>query len=150
MGLFYADSSVLVKRHVIETGTEWFQELATQNTIFTSRISVVEVFSTLNRRRRENSVNGQSYSKIVSDFQALCTTEYMLIELTEAIGQRACSILEKYPLRAYDSVQLASALLIHEGAMHSDNTSVVFLSADKRLLDAAKGEKLTIDLIEEI
>jgi hypothetical protein len=46
MADYYADSSVLVKRHVREAGTDWFMALAdpaTGNTIITAHLSVVEV-----------------------------------------------------------------------------------------------------------
>jgi uncharacterized protein len=55
MGYFFADSSVLVKRHVREMGTAWFQMLAAStnnNTIIIAQISIVEVCSALNRRIR--------------------------------------------------------------------------------------------------
>jgi len=57
---YYADSSVLVKRHVHEVGSDWFQTLtdpATKNVIITARLSIVEVISALNRRVREASVS---------------------------------------------------------------------------------------------
>jgi hypothetical protein len=52
MAYYYADSSVLVKRHVHEMGTAWFRALAEPtagNVIITTRISMVEVYSALNR-----------------------------------------------------------------------------------------------------
>jgi len=50
MATYYADSSVLTKRHRTETGTPWVQALtdpATGHMFITSRISMVEVISAL-------------------------------------------------------------------------------------------------------
>ena len=61
MADYYADSSVLVKRHVQETGAAWFRQLAdpaTGNVIITARISAIEVYSALSRRRREARLSG--------------------------------------------------------------------------------------------
>jgi hypothetical protein len=47
---YYADSSVLIKRHVQEIGTEWVQAITTPaagNVIITARVSIVEVYSAL-------------------------------------------------------------------------------------------------------
>lgn len=56
MADYYADSSVLVKRHVNETGAAWFRALCSPeagNTIITARISMAEVYSlAANARRR--------------------------------------------------------------------------------------------------
>jgi len=56
--IYYSDSSVLIKRHVHEIGSLWFQNIAdpkSGNVIITATLSVVEVISALNRRKRELS-----------------------------------------------------------------------------------------------
>jgi len=53
MAYYYADSSALVKRHVREAGTDWFRtlaETASGNVFITARLSLIEVYSALNRR----------------------------------------------------------------------------------------------------
>lgn len=65
MAWFYADSSVLVKRHVIETGSAWVVALFTHasgHAIVTSRLSNIEVISALNRRMREGTLTATDYS----------------------------------------------------------------------------------------
>ena len=109
---YSADSSALLKRHVHEVGSIWFQALADPlagNTIITARISLAEVYSALNRRRREADFTATDYAAIVADFSALCDAEYDLIELLPGIIDQARLLLERYVLRAYDAVQLASA-----------------------------------------
>ena len=61
--------------------------------------------------------------------------------LTEAAGK----LVRKHPLRAYDAVQLASALRVHPAFARSRSTSLIFLTADDRLLANAQAEGLTTD-----
>lgn len=148
MATFYADSSVLVKRHIPEIGTSWIEALthpAAQNLFITTRVSIVEVMSALNRRQREGTLTPPQYARIAADFEALCATEYQLVELTEVVTNRARHLLEHHPLRAYDAVQLASALLA-DATLHTTGTApLTFLAADDRLLLAAQQEGLMVD-----
>ena len=75
MADYYADSSVLVKRHIAEIGSAWVRALvdpALGNLITTMHISVVEVYSALNRRVREATLTPADYVRMVADFDALC------------------------------------------------------------------------------
>lgn len=145
---YYADSSVLVKRHVVETGSSWMQALAApaaNNLLITARISVVEVISAFNRRLREARLDPTDYSRIALDFNTLCATEYQFIELTDSVVVQAQQLLEQYPLRAYDATQLASAIIANREFTAAGLPPILFLSADDRLLSAATAEGLTVD-----
>lgn len=146
--VFYADSSVLVKRHVPEIGSNWFHSLsdpATGNLIVTSRLSYVEAFSALNRRRRENSVSPADYARLAADFAHVASTEYQIVELLASMAQRARHLLEQHPLRAGDAVQLASALEVADLLRPLTVAPLIFLASDDRLLNAARGEGLATD-----
>ncbi len=148
MAEFYADSSVLVKRHVPEAGTRWFRRLAAPasgHIILTVRVSVVEIFSALNRRVREGTLDPQTYAAIAADVESVCATEYRVIELSPEVAGRARGLLERHPLRAYDAVHLAAALSAQAILQASGLPAPVFLSADARLLAAAQAEGLAID-----
>jgi predicted nucleic acid-binding protein len=145
---FYADSSVLVKRHVHELGSAWFRMLtdpATGNVIITARMSMVEVYSAFNRRLREANLDPTGYAQLAADFTAVCLTEYELVELTFQVIERARLLLEHHPLRAYDAVQLASALTTNEVLQNANLPPLTFLTADDRLLNAAQVEGLATD-----
>jgi uncharacterized protein len=145
MADFYADSSVLVKRHLREAGTDWFAAVAdpaTGNTILTAQISQVEVISALQRRVRNGELDVSDAVRLGDDFQALCVAEYRLIALTAPVIERACLLLAHHPLRAYDAVQLAAALIAQEALIAVGVAGMTFLSADHRLLNAAVAEGL--------
>lgn len=145
---YFADSSALVKRHVAEIGSRWFSQLAdaqTGNTIIISRLSVSELFSAFNRRFRELSLSRSDYQKVAQDFENFCQNEYQIIEITEEITETSRELLEKYPLRASDSIQLASAFLTNENLKQGNFQELVFLASDQKLLDAAAAENLQND-----
>jgi predicted nucleic acid-binding protein len=137
-----------VKRHIPEVGSRWFQALVDPvagNVITTARVSMAEVYSALNRRIREATLDAADYAHIVADFDALCATQYTLVELTALIVERARRLLERHPLRAYDAVHLASALTANDALAAAGLPALTFLSADHRLLNAAQVEGIATD-----
>ena len=146
--IFYADSSVLVKLHVREIGTEWLKSLVAEpatTRIITTTLSIVEVLSSLNRHRRENSITRKEYSQIAEDFQIIANNEYRLIQLTPTIIIESQRILENYPLRAGDAIQLASAVVARKTVTKAKLASPIFLTSDNKLLNAAIAEGFTTD-----
>ena len=148
MAELYADSSVLVKRHVSEAGTLWFRSIAdptSGNLILTARLSIVEVYSALNRRMREGTLDPTTYAALAADVESVCAAEYRMLELDLTVATRACRLLEQHPLRAYDAVQLATALSANDLLVASGLRALTFLSADARLLRAARAAGLAVE-----
>jgi predicted nucleic acid-binding protein len=145
---YYADSSALVKRHVQEVGTRWFRQLAdpsSANVIITAQLSIVEVYSALNRRRRELRISATDYTTLASEFATVVKDEYEMVPLSLEVIDRARLLLECHSLRAGDAVQLASALLTNDKLQTASFAPAIFLTADDRLLVAAHAEGLTTD-----
>lgn len=148
MTTYYFDASALSKRYVRETGTEWVRgltDLATDNTLLTPRITMVEVYSALARRKREGSVPAVACNTAAQAFTAHSAAEYDFVELAMEVVTGARDLLEQYPLRAYDAVQLASALLVNQALQAARLPPLVFLSADDRLNEVASAEGLAVD-----
>ena len=148
MPVFYADSSVLVKRHLPERGSTWFRALTaprTGNRIETARLSMVEVISALNRRLREGTLPHSDYPAVRDDFLARCRRSYRLVPLTHALLSHTRTLLEHYPLRTYDALHLASALEVNGRLVSAGLSQLTFLAADGRLLGAAMAEGLAVD-----
>jgi len=148
MADYCADSRFLVKRLVKEIGSGWFRALAdpaTGNVIITSRVSIIEVYSAFNRRVREASLSLLDYAQLAADFTSIYGAEYQIVELTVAVGDRARVLMEHHALRAYDSIQLASALITSEALQAAGLSAPTFLAADDRLLNVARAGGLAID-----
>ncbi len=111
---YYADSSALVKRHISEAGSVWIEQefdATIGNRVITTKLSVAEVLSAMNRRQREANITATEYTKFSGDFLSFVETDYEMVELSDAVLLEAQRLLETHPLRAGDAIQIASALL---------------------------------------
>lgn len=136
MTAYFLDSSALVKRYVSETGSAWIQLLTdsqTGNLLFIARITWVEVISAFARRQREGSLTSADVALVIQTFRSDLNTQYQVIELDAKLAVSAGQLVNQYPLRAYDAVQLASVLRIQPAFTTTQSTSLIFLTADNRL-----------------
>lgn len=145
----FLDSSALIKRYVDERGASWIRAATAPdagNTIVVASFTRVKVVSGIMRLRREGALNEAASQAIRRLVDHHASGDYIAIGLTEAIIEQAEDLLERHPLRASDSVQLASALEAGKRLASKGVTGFLFVSSDSRLLDAAASEALqTID-----
>ncbi len=71
--------------------------------------------------------------------------EYQLVFVNAAIVSRAVALTQNYRLRAYDAVQLATALAANEQSIALRLPTLTILTADKDMLNAARNEGLTAE-----
>jgi predicted nucleic acid-binding protein len=148
MSHYFMDSSALIKRYMIEAGTKWVRSLTTSsagNTMIIAHITLAEIVSGVMRRKREGTIQERTAhaTRLLVDRHA--SQEYRVIALTGQIVQRAEDLLELYSLRAYDSIQLASALESNTRLLAAGLSPITFVSADTRLLVVDSTEGLATD-----
>ncbi len=148
MTAYFLDSSAVVKRYVPEQGTAWVRALtmpSAGNTIIVARMMQAEAMSGVWRRVREGTIAPRiAYAiRLLGDRHT--QREYVVIELTARIVSRAEGLLERHPLRAYDALQLASALEGNARLTGAGLSPLIFVAADRRLLAAASSESLAVD-----
>ncbi len=146
MSVLFLDSSALVKRYIAETGSDTVSALLSPqagNVVFISVISGVEVVAALTRRQRIGDVTQQQAASVISAFVDDWSEVYELIMADRPTIRRAMDLAQRHALRAYDAVQLASALAVHAHLV-ARNVPLIFLSADVALNDAGSGEGLQI------
>ena len=139
--ILYCDTSALVKRYVVEEGTElvdryWEDAFA----ISTSVVAFAEALSVFNRKRREKVLSGKEYSGIVRKFK----NDYrkmVLIPVSERINEIVERLLKTYPLRGFDAIHLASAVLLKEETKIEEITFACF---DRTLNLCASREGLKV------
>jgi len=148
MRAYYLDTSALIKHYVAEVGSEWLDGavFAPDDVLaLTSRVTIVEVWSALARRKREASISVQHSADALDAFREDCSTRYRFVEFEPAVVEEAGRLLERHVLRAYDAVQLASAILVARTLAEAALAPPVFLSADDRLVALAEEEGLSTD-----
>jgi len=146
---YFLDTSALVKRYVPEIGSDWILSItdpATDNDLAISQITWVEVHSAFARRLRDRSLSAQRFDLIVQKVREDFENEYRVVDVDQTLIETATELVMQHPLRAYDSVQLASALRFQSTTLLSQpETRLIFVSADNRLLDIAQSEGLATD-----
>lgn len=148
MSYYFLDSSALTKRYILEVGTRWVRSLTsptTGNTVFIAHVTTVEITSALSRLAREGRLSTTHAHGIRMVLDRYARHHYVVIDFKDQIALRAEDLLEKYPLRAYDSVQLASALEANIRLTAAGRSSLTFLCADNALLRIAAAEGLSVD-----
>jgi uncharacterized protein len=145
---YFLDSSALIKRYVAEQGTAWVRAISLPNegnTIVVAHVTPIEVFSGISRRKREGVIAPRTAHAIRLLLNRHVQREYMVVELVLPLIQRAQDLLDKYALRAYDAIQLASGLIANSRLTAAKLLPLVFVSADTRLLTAVTSEGLTVE-----
>jgi hypothetical protein len=109
-----------------------------------ARATYVEVLSALARRQREGSL-ATDVKQTVAAFRYDLDVEYQVTELDRSLAELAGDLVTRHPLRAYDAMQLASALRLQASLLPTGAPGLTFISADERLLSVAVVEGLPVD-----
>jgi predicted nucleic acid-binding protein len=136
--MIYFDSSALVKRYLREEGTEAVKSiLGTSEEVSTSKLTYPEILSAFMRKWRAHEIEKRPFQTAVDQFED--DWKHMLvIEFHDQLLDVIKRVMQRYPLKAADSVHLSSALW-HRGAAKEN---ITFVTSDVNLLRAAQAEKL--------
>ncbi len=148
MTTYYLDTSALVKGYAYETGSDWIQNLLhtpQTHVFYTVRLAGPEMIAALFRKAHTRELSRSAAKQLAQDFKTDWRRRYRIMEIDAEIGNRAMDLAQKYSLRGYDAVHLATALLLHETRRANHLTDMIFLAADDDLLQAAKAEGLSTD-----
>lgn len=145
---YYLDTSALVKRYALETGTDWITALidsAKAYDLYTVRLTGPEMIAALFRKARVRELPYVVAIHLARDFRNDWKWRYNIVEINAAISDQAMILAEKHNLRGYDVVHLAAALLLQQSRRTTHLPDLVFLAADNDLLRAAEVEGLRTD-----
>jgi len=134
--LIFLDSSLLVKRYVEEPGSPRINKLFRDaGAIGVASLTYAEVFSAFPRRRRESTLTESQYKLVARQFDE-DWAGMDVVALSAEVLKLARRLLERYTLRAADSIQLGSAQLM------ASFVPIEFGTADRGLAEAAQQEGL--------
>jgi predicted nucleic acid-binding protein len=138
--VIFFDASAAAKRYFLEIGSDRVDQLWSGPEFFSSlAILHCELASALNRKLRERALPIASYrilkEQIRQDVMKIRTVPVN----AELIGV-SVRLLDSHPLKALDSLYLAGGLALQQ----SSKESVLFVTADRQLLRAARAEGLRV------
>lgn len=148
MGMYFLDTSAIVKRYIPEQGRSFILTLIDpkhNHNLYISQAALVEVVSFFCRRGHEKSITPDERDGLIDLFRQHIRDEYNVVPVTTAIYTGAGNLCRTHRLRAYDAVQLACALHLRNETRASRLPDPIFVCADNNLLSIASTEELSID-----
>jgi predicted nucleic acid-binding protein len=134
----YVDTSALVKLLVRdEAGSDDVRAILDASDVaVTSRIAYPEARAALSAARRAERLSERGHARTRRDLDRAFAS-LTVVELHPSLARAAGEVAERFALRAYDAVHLASALVVDEG-------DTVVVTWDRALASAASAAGLGI------
>jgi len=131
----YLDTSSLVKLYVEEAGSGEVRDLVAQVTVVaTSIVAYAETRAALARLRRSGDLTPAESSAAKRAFEAQWPA-FLTVEVTAPVSREAGELAERYALRGFDALHLAS---FAEIARRGGPAETRFSSFDDRLNKVAR------------
>jgi predicted nucleic acid-binding protein len=137
--ILYLDTSALVKKYFREAGSskvilQWKKAGA----IATSSIVYAETMASFYRKKREANIRRDVFDYLVESFQQDWKS-LICVQVNDDLNDMIDQVLSHHPLRGFDSIHLASALILRDAAPQE----LLFACFDKTLVQAAVSEGLS-------
>ena len=139
MSCYFLDSTAFVKLFVQEAGTEAIirlMEATEDNRKLISAGTPLEVYAALKRRERAGAIAPED-AEAARNILRVEAARMVQQPLNPAVLEAARQVLDRHELRSAEALQLGAAVVTRE---MFQGIEIVFVSADQRLLDAAKEE----------
>ena len=131
----YLDTSSAIKLYVSEVGSDVVHTLVADAVVVaTSAITYAEMRAALARLRRDGALTGPKFTSAKREFEQQWPS-FMTLDATNALCRSAGELADRYRLRGFDSVHLAT---FAEVARRAGPRETRFSSFDDRLNQAAQ------------
>lgn len=128
----YFDTSVVVKRYVMEQGSSRARTLLRRHRFLSSAIAPIEMLSGLCRRRATGELDQRDFTAILSRIRK-DRAYWELVEVSPLVLGRAEDLLREVTLRTLDAIHVASVLTFQTVS----GVPIPFITGDVRQRDAA-------------
>ncbi|MGA9348596.1 MAG: type II toxin-antitoxin system VapC family toxin [Anaerolineae bacterium] len=145
---YFLDTSAVAKRYAPERGSRWIKGLIEnpENSVTIVQICIVEVAAALARKVRTGEISRNDCEKALTRFLAdVDKRDYEIARIDEEVVSFAVDLTQCHPLRGYDAVHLATALVLNRVLVEDELPSLIFVAADDVLCEAAGKEKLAVE-----
>jgi len=108
----YLDTSALIKLYIEEEGSELVREkVSNASLVATSKVAYAEARAALARCMREGLLERNSYDEAVGYFNCDWPS-FFIMEVTDMVIFKAGELVERYALRGFDAIHMASAVVL--------------------------------------
>lgn len=138
--MIFLDASAAAKRYFPEAGSARVMDLLSNREPHCSlALLPCELASALNRRFREGDISRAIY-RVARQQMKEDAIAIAAIQVDDELIQVSLRLLDLHPLKTLDSLYLAAALNLQKAS----STPLLFVSADRQLLRAARAEGLKV------
>jgi len=109
MPLYFFDTSALVKRYHVETGSEKVDEILNnpEGIFVIASITIAEFVSAFVKKLNEGIISEDDLRICLSEFSKDVISSFWIVDLERSHINKSVSLIIKYNLRTLDSLQLA-------------------------------------------
>jgi len=132
--ILYLDTSALLKKYFNEVGSnEIITNWKAAEAIVISTVAYAETLAAIHRKKREMGSEKAMFEKILELFKRDWNS-FIRVEVTDELNEWIDKMISRYPLRGFDAIHLASALIVHDRLPEN----FLFACYDNPLLQAAQ------------
>lgn len=132
--ILYLDTSALLKKYFKEVGSiEIITSWKAAEAIVISTVAYAETLAAIHRKKRELDSEKAMFGKILELFKRDWNS-FIRVEVTDELNEWIDKMVSRYPVRGFDAIHLASALIVHDRLPEN----FLFACYDNQLLQAAQ------------
>ncbi len=136
--ILYLDTSAFLKKYFREVGSdEIIARWKDATGIVTSSVAYAEALASIHRKKRDLKCDNDKFENIIRLFRRDWSS-LIRVEVTDELNDRIDKLVSHYPLRGFDAIHLASALIVHDRLPEK----FLFACYDNKLLQAAQSAGL--------
>jgi predicted nucleic acid-binding protein len=137
--ILYLDTSAIVKKYFKEQGSvEVIRLWKKTSSIITSTAAYAETLAAIHRKKREMADIDQSIFKAIRIAFEKDWKSFIHVDVTSALNKTIKRVIVTHPLKGFDAIHLASALIVRQRI----DEEFVFACYDKSLNKSAGKEGL--------
>jgi predicted nucleic acid-binding protein len=142
----FTDTSALLKLYVAETGSRWMHQIVLPGGIMISELAITETGAALNRRVWDGTLSRDDALAAWRTFRRDIRT-FEVLQINRRALLSAAYLASRSPvlLRTLDAIHLQGALQARQHCDLRGEPAPTFVSADERLLAAARTLNLSTD-----
>jgi predicted nucleic acid-binding protein len=126
---YLLDSSALVKRYFTEAGSGWVASAtgaSAGHSVLLAEITLAEVAAAIAAKQRATpAMSITERDRVLARFLQDCEESFLLVPISRPVIDAAVDLTQRYRLRGYDAVQLATAVVASQALVAAAHAPLV-------------------------